>query len=323
MRLICEYKGENMGNRLVGYGTYLPEKTMVNEDFAKIMDTSDEWIVSRTGIKARHFARDDETVADMATIAARRALDNAGLSPDDIDLIIVATTTAEMDFPSVGAQIQGRIGMTRNQPAFDVRAACTGYVYALHCAWAFFAAGMYRRIMVVGAEKMTSFIDWTDRSTAVLFGDGAGALIFESSTSSYSGIIDTVVYSDGTKGDMLQSTPDHKIFMNGPETYKKAVVLMPEAATYLMEHAGISAENIDWIIPHQANLRIIQSGAERLGFPLEKIIVTVDQHANTSGASGVLALVWGLETGKIKPGQLIMYPAFGAGMTWGAAMIRV
>lgn len=312
-----------MGNRLVGYGAYLPEKTMGNDDFAKIMDTSDEWITSRTGMKIRHFARDDETVADMATIAATRALDKAGLRPDDIDMIIVASTSPELDFPSVGAQVQGRIGMTKNQPAFDVRAACTGYIYALHCARAFFTAGMHQRIMVIGAEKMTRFIDWDDRSTAVLFGDGAGALIFERSTSSYSGIIDTVTYADGTKVDMLKATLDHKIYMNGPETYKKAVTLMPEAATYIMEHAGIKAENIDWIIPHQANKRIIDSGAERLGFPLEKIIVTVDKHANTSAASGALALAWGMDAGKIKPGQLILYPAFGSGMTWGAALIRV
>jgi len=312
-----------MGSRLIGYGSYLPEKIFTNEDFAKIMDTSDEWIVSRTGMKVRHFARDDETVADMAAIAAERAIKNAGISVDDIDLIIVASVTAELDFPSVATQVAAKIGMTKSQPALDVRAACTGYVYALHCARAFFTAGMHQRILVIGSEKMTRFINWTDRSTAVLFGDGAGAMIFEHSTSSYSGIIDTVVFSDGTAFEMLHGTPDHKISMNGPETYKKAVTLMPEAAKYIMEHAGISAENIDWIIPHQANLRIIQSGAERLGFPLDKIIVTVDQHANTSGASGALALAWGMDTGKIKHGQLILYPAFGSGLTWGAALIRV
>jgi len=177
--------------------------------------------------------------------------------------------------------------------------------------------------MVIGAEKMSRFINWDDRSTAVLFGDGAGALIFEHSTSSYSGIIDTVVMGDWKSFDMLHGTPDHKISMNGPETYKKAVTLMPEAASYIMEHAGITADNVDWIIPHQANLRIINSGAERLGFPLEKLLVTVDTHANTSGASGVLALAYGMDNGLIKQGQLILYPAFGSGLTWGAALIRV
>ena len=312
-----------MGSRLVGYGSYLPERVMTNQDFEKIMDTSDEWIVQRTGMKVRHFAAENETVADMATVAAKRALENANLTIDDIDMIVVATTTPELDFPSVGVQVQGCLGATHTVPAFDVRGACTGYIYALHCARAFFTAGMYQRIMVIGAEKMTRFIDWEDRGTAVLFGDGAGALIFEHSTSSYSGIIDTVVMADGTGFDMLHGTPEHKIRMNGPETYKKAVTLMPEAANYIMEHAGITADSVDWIIPHQANLRIIQSGAERLGFPLEKIIVTVDKHANTSGASGVLALAHAFDNGMIKKGQLILYPAFGSGLTWGAALIRV
>lgn len=316
-------KRKDMGSRLIGYGAYLPEKIMTNQDFEKIMDTTDEWISQRTGMKERHFARDDETVADMATISAQRALKNANITINDIDLVIVATTTPELDFPSVAVQVCGRLCANNNAPAFDVRGACTGYIYALHCARAFFASGIHQRIMIIGAEKMTRFIDWNDRSTAVLFGDGAGALIFERSTSSYSGIIDTVVMSDGKEFDMLHGSTDHRIIMNGPETYKKAVKLMPEAANYIMEHAGITADDVDWIIPHQANLRIIHSGAERLGFPLEKILVTVDKHANTSGASGVLALAYAFDNGLIKKGQLILYPAFGSGLTWGAALIRV
>ncbi len=312
-----------MGNRLIGYGSYLPSKVMTNADFANIMDTSDEWITSRTGMKVRHFAADDESVADMGTVAAKRALENAGLSIDDIDMIIVATTTAELDFPSVGVQIQGKLNATKEIPAFDVRGACTGYIYALHTARAFFTAGMNKRIMVIGTEKMSRFINWEDRNTAVLFGDGAGALIFEHSSSSYSGVIDTAVMADGKLFDMLHGTPDHKISMNGPETYKHAVSKMPEAAVHIMEHAGINADAVDWIIPHQANIRIIQSGAERLGFPLDKIIITVDKHGNTSAASGVLALADALDNGVIKKGQLILYPAFGSGLTWGAALIRV
>ena len=312
-----------MGSRLVGYGSYLPERVMTNQDFEKIMDTTDEWITTRTGIRKRHFAREDETVVDMATIAAQRALDNAGLTIDDIDLIIVANVTAELDFPSVGVQVAGRLGATNNVPAFDVRGACTGLIYALHCARGFFTAGMHRRIMLIGAEKMTRFVDMTDRSTAVLFGDGAGALIFEHSTSSYSGIIDTVIMANGGDFECLHGSPDHKIVMNGPETYKKAVQCMPSAAEYIMEHAGITAENVDWIIPHQANLRIINSCAERLNFPMDKILITVDKHANTSGASGVLALAYAFDNGIIKRGQLILYPAFGSGLTWGAALIRV
>lgn len=312
-----------MGSRLIGYGSYLPQRVMTNQDFEKIMDTSDEWIVQRTGMRERHFARDDETVVDMATVAARRALENANISVNDIDMVIVATTSPETDFPSVAVQVLGNLGATNNAPGFDVRGACTGYIYALHCARAFFTAGMHRRIMVIGAEKMSRFIDWSDRSTAVLFGDGAGALIFESSTSSYSGIIDTVVMADGADLEMLYGTTDHHIKMNGPETYKKAVTLMPQAASYIMEHAGITADNVDWIVPHQANLRIIQSGAQRLGFPLDKILVTVDKHANTSGASGVLALSYAFDNNIIKKGQLVLYPAFGSGLTWGAALIRV
>lgn len=312
-----------MGNRLVGYGSYLPEKIMTNLDFERLMDTSDEWITTRTGIRERHFARDEETVVDMATIAAQRALENANLTIDDIDLVIVSCVTAELDFPSVGVQVLGRLNPTKNIPAFDVRGACTGFIYALHCARGFFTAGMHNRVMIIGAEKMTRFVDMTDRSTAVLFGDGAGALIFEHSSSSYSGIIDTVVMADGAEFECLHGTPDHKIQMTGPETYKKAVQCMPAAADYIMEHAGITAENVDWIIPHQANLRIIHSCADRLKFPLDKILITVDKHANTSSASGVLALAYGFDNGIIKHGQLILYPAFGSGLTWGAALIRV
>lgn len=312
-----------MGNRLIGYGSYLPERVMTNADFERIMDTTDEWITTRTGIHERHFARDDETVVDMATIAATRALESANLTINDIGLVIVATTTPELDFPSVGVQVLGRMGATNGAPAFDVRGACTGYIYALHCARAFFTAGIHKRIMIIGAEKMTRFVDMTDRSTAVLFGDGAGALIFENSSSSYSGIIDTVVMADGRDFECLHGTNDHRIAMNGPETYKKAVQCMPDAARYIMEHAGITAENVDWIIPHQANLRIIHSCAERLEFPMDKIMITVDRHANTSGASGVLALAYAFDNGMIKPGQLILYPAFGSGLTWGAALIRV
>lgn len=312
-----------MGSRLVGYGSYLPERVVTNQDFEKIMDTSDEWITTRTGIRERHFAHSDETVVDMATIAATRALKNAALSIDDIDLVIVANVTAELDFPSVAVQVVGRLGAKKSMPAFDVRGACTGYIYGLHCARGFFTAGMHNRIMLIGVEKMSRFVDMNDRSTAVLFGDGAGALIFEHSSSSYSGIIDTVIMSDGSEFECLHGTTDHKIAMNGPETYKKAVQCMPAAARYIMEHAGITAENVDWIIPHQANLRIMHSCAERLNFPMNKILVTVDRHANTSGASGVLALAYAFDNGIIKRGQLILYPAFGSGLTWGAALIRV
>jgi 3-oxoacyl-[acyl-carrier-protein] synthase-3 len=312
-----------MGNRLIGYGTYLPERVVTNGDFAKVMDTSDEWITSRTGMKERHWARDDETVADMAVTAAARALENAKITADDLDLIIVASCTAELDFPSVSVQVAGRLDTHANIPAFDVRGACTGAIYAMHTARAFFNAGMHRRIMIIGAEKMSRFIDMDDRNTAVLFGDGAGAMIFEHSSSNYSGIIDSVVFADGKCFDMLHGTPDHHIAMNGPETYKKAVQCMPEAAEYIMRHAGITADDIDWIIPHQANIRIMQSGAERLKFPMEKVIATVDKHANTSAASGILAMGYAMDSGIVKHSDLVMYPAFGSGLTWGSVLIRI
>jgi 3-oxoacyl-[acyl-carrier-protein] synthase-3 len=312
-----------MGNKLIGFGTYLPEKVMTNEDFVKVMETSDEWIRSRTGIKERHWAREDETVVDMATIAAERALQNAGITINDIDMIIVANCTSEIDFPSVAVQVSGRLSATNDIPAFDVRAACTGMIYAMHAARAFFNAGMHRRIMLIGAEKMSRFVDLTDRNTAVLFGDGAGAMIFEQSSSNFAGLIDSVVMADGKSLELLYGTPDHKIKMNGPETYKRAVQCMPEAAEFILKHAGIGSEDIDWIIPHQANIRIIESAAQRLGFPMEKIIATVDIHANTSAASGVLALGHALGKGIIKKGDLVMYPAFGSGLTWGSVLLRI
>ncbi|MDR1026801.1 MAG: ketoacyl-ACP synthase III [Rickettsiales bacterium] len=312
-----------MGNRLVGYGTYLPEKIMTNADFAKVMDTSDEWIVSRTGMKERHWARADESVADMAATAARRALENAKLKIDDIDMIIAANCTAELDFPSVAVQVSGMLGAAANIPAFDVKGACTGAIFAMHSARAFFSAGMHKRILIIGAEKMSRLVDMTDRNTAVLFGDGAAAMIFEASSSNFSGIVDSVVFSDGKDFGILHGTADHKISMNGPETYKRAVQYMPDAARFIMDHAGIAADDIDWIVPHQANIRIIQSGAERLGFPIDKVITTVDLHGNTSAASGMLAMAWAMDNGKIKRGDLIMYPAFGSGLTWGSVLIRI
>ena len=312
-----------MGNKLTGYGIYLPDRVVTNADFEKIMDTTDEWITTRTGMKERRWARDDETVADMATAAAEGAIKNSGCVIDDIDLIIAASVTAELAFPSVAVQVAGRLGATANIPAFDVRGACTGAVYAMHAARAFFNSEMHRRIMIIGAEKMSRFVDLKDRGTAVLFGDGAGAMIFEHSPDEFSGIIDSVVFADGKCFEMLHGTADNRIVMNGPETYKKAVNCMPEAAKYIMLHAGLSADDIDWIVPHQANMRIIKSSAERLGFPMEKIIAIVDKHANTSAASGILAMGYALDNKIIAPGDLVMYPAFGSGLTWGSALIRV
>ena len=311
-----------MGNKLIGYGSYLPERVMTNADFEKVMDTSDEWIVSHTGVKERHWARDDETVVDIGFEAAQRALKNAGISVDDLDMIIVASCTAEEDFPSVAAQISGRLNAKVNIPAFDMNAACTGMIYAMHIARAFFNTGMHKRIMLIGAEKMSRLIDMKDRNTAILFGDGAGALIFEPSTEDFSGIIDTDIMADGKLASLVYSE-NGKVIMNGPDLYKRAVQYMPDAAEQVLQHAGVSADDVDWIIPHQANIRIIQSVAKRLNFPIEKIVATVDRHANTSAASGVLALADALDKGVVKHGDLILYPAFGSGLTWGCALFKV
>ncbi|MDR2770288.1 MAG: ketoacyl-ACP synthase III [Rickettsiales bacterium] len=312
-----------MGNKLAGYGIYLPERVVSNDELSRVMDTSDEWISTRTGIKQRHWARHDEAVADMALAAALEALENSRLEPGDLDMIICANCTAELQFPSVAAMTHGRLGCPPSVAAFDVRGACTGAIYALHAARAFFEAEMHRRIMVIGAEKLSKMVDLGDRNTAVLFGDGAGAMIFEACVESGGGILDTAVFADGKFADILCATGDGKIRMNGPELYKKAVVCMPEAAAELLKRNGLGAGDIDWVVPHQANIRIMQSAAERLGIDGDRLIATVGQHANTSAASGLLAMGAAISGGKMKRGDLAIYPAFGSGLTWGAALIRI
>lgn len=311
------------GNKLIGYGYYAPDRVVPNSELEKIMDTTDEWIVSRTGIKQRHVARDDETVVDMAAVASRRALDMAGLSPNDIDCVIFATISGKRDFPAEAEYLYSSLGMTNNAPAFDVKAACTGFVYAMHIARAFFAAGMYRRILIVGSEKMSGMIDWTDRNTAVLFGDGAGAMVFEGTDEAGLGIAASEIFSDGANAGLLYSDEAGRVCMDGKEVYKHAVRNMGGVALAVMESAGLSREDIDWLLPHQANMRIIASAAEKIGFPMEKVITNVAQFANTSGASGALAFAYAAEQGLIKPGQRILYTAFGAGLTWGAAVIKI
>ena len=306
--------------RIIGTGRAHPAKVVTNAMLEQFLDTSDEWIKERTGMSERRVIT-SEKLEDLAADAARRAIEDAGIEPTDIDYIICSNVVNEYVTPGLSCIIQGKVGA--KCACVDVNAACSGFIYALDMADDRIRSGKAKNILVVAAEEPTRMVDWNDRSTCVLFGDGAGALIFERSSSSYSGIIDTVVMSDGAGYDILHGTNDHKIEMNGPETYKRAVLSMPHAARYIMDHAGITADNVDWIIPHQANLRIIESCAARLDFPLDKILVTVDKHANTSGASGVLALAYGFESGKIKHGQLILYPAFGSGLTWGAALIRV
>jgi 3-oxoacyl-[acyl-carrier-protein] synthase-3 len=311
------------GSKLIGYGYYAPDKVVTNTDLEKILDTSDEWICSRTGIKQRHIVADNETVADMGLIASKSALDMAGLAPNDIDCVIVATISGKRDFPADAEYLSAKLGMTNNAPAFDVKAACTGFVYAMHIARAFFEAGMYQRILIVGSEAMSRLVDWEDRNTAVLFGDGAGAMIFERTAESGSGIVASEIFSDGSNANLLFSNDKGFVQMDGKEVYKHAVRNMSAVGSQVLESAGLTKDDIDWLLPHQANMRIIVSAAERTGFPMDKVLTNVDKFANTSGASGALALAYAAECGLIKPGQKILYTAFGAGLTWGAAVIKI
>jgi 3-oxoacyl-[acyl-carrier-protein] synthase-3 len=312
-----------MQGKLVGYGYYVPEKILTNFDLEQQMNTTDEWIFSRTGIKQRHIAAENETCVDMAAIATKRALDRAGLSPNDIDCIIFATITYPSDFPCAAQALYAALGMTNNAPAFDVKAACSGFVYAMHQARAFFAAGLYKRILLIGAEKMSDILDWSDRNTAVLFGDGAAAMIFEGTDDKNIGLIASKIYSDGSKAPLLYQSPAGKVVMDGKEVYKLAVQYMPHVGEEVLADANMTKDDITWLLPHQANIRIIKSAADRMGFPMERVITSIDRFANTSGASGALAFAYAAEMGQIKPGDTILYTAFGAGLTWGAGIIKI
>ncbi len=309
--------------KLVASGSYLPEKILTNKDLEKTLDTTDEWIASRTGIKERHIASPLEKTSDMAARAAERALKNAGLTAADIDLLLVATTTPDLEFPSVACIVQNKIGMFHGAPAMDVRGACTGFIYALHQARAFFAAGMFKRIMVIGAEKMSQMVDWTDRNTAVLFGDGAGCMIFEAIDEPGMGILGTEIFANGEYLKMLHATDNRTIYMEGSDVYRQAVQRMPEAALAVMNKLNLTRDDIDWAIPHQANIRIIEGVVSRFGIPMDRVIVTVNKHANTSAASIPLAFDDARTLGQIKNGQTVLAAAFGAGLTWGAAVIKV
>ena len=310
----------------------MPEKILTNADLEKIVETTDEWIVQRSGIKQRHIAADDETTGDMALIAARKALLDSELDPDDIDGVIVATTTPDRTFPSVAVKVQGELGIKPGL-AFDVQAVCTGFVYALSVADNFIKCGQAKRILVIGAEKMSSVVDWTDRTTCVLFADGAGAVILEGrdvqNTIEAQGIHSTHLYANGKQRDMLQTsggvstTGDvGKIEMQGKEVFKYAVSYMSEVVEETLAHNNISAAQIDWLVPHQANIRIIESTAKKLGMDMNKVVVTVDHHGNTSAASIPLALDEAIRDGRIKRDQMLLIEAMGGGLTWGAALVR-
>jgi 3-oxoacyl-[acyl-carrier-protein] synthase-3 len=318
---------------VTGVGGYLPDRVVTNDDLAKFVDTSDEWIVERTGIRQRHQARDDEPVSDLAVAAARRALEAAGRKPEDVDLIVVATTTADLTFPAVATIVQRKLGCPVGV-AFDVQAVCSGFVYALSVADGFVARNRSKCALVIGAETMTRLMDWTDRGTCVLFGDGAGAVVMEpvagEGTTEDRGLLGFALRADGTKQELLfvdggPSTNGQvgKLRMQGNQVFRHAVVNISEAITAAAEDAGIDVASVDWFVPHQANLRILQGVAKRVGIDEDKVITTLDKHANTSAASIPLALDQGVRDGRIKPGDLLLLEAMGGGLTWGACVLRL
>ncbi|MDE2478701.1 MAG: ketoacyl-ACP synthase III [Betaproteobacteria bacterium] len=317
--------------RIAGTGSYLPEKVLSNADLEKIVETSDEWIRTRTGISRRHVVAEGETTTDLAEHAARRAMEAAGVGPEDIDLICVGTTTPDLVFPNVGTLLQQRLGV-RGCPAFSLEAACAGFVYALGVAEKFVRLGDAKCALVIGADTLTRLVDWTDRGTCVLFADGAGAVILKPSEEP--GILSTHLHADGRYKDLLLY-PDGVslgfnlvregkagVRMKGNEVYKVAVNTLGHLVGETLAANGIDQSELDWLIPHQANIRIIEAIAKRLEMPMEKVIVTIGEQGNTSAASVPLALDAGIRDGRVRRGQLLLLEAFGGGFTWGSALVR-
>lgn len=301
-------------------GSYLPEKVVTNTDLAETIDTSDEWIVQRTGIRRRHIIAENENVVTMAVAAARRALEQASLMPDDIDMIIVATCTADQVFPATACAVQAQLGAA-NCAAFDIQAACSGFIYGLSIAQQFIASGQYKKTLLIGSEAMSRVLDWQDRSSCILFGDGAGAVVLEASAEP--GILSTHLNADGNFKDVLYLNSADVVKMQGNAVFKLAVKWLSQVAKEALEYNHMQPSDIDWVVPHQANIRIINSTVKSLGIAEDKVIVTVDEHANTSAASIPLALDVGVRDGRIKPGQNLLFEAFGGGLTWGSALVRL
>jgi len=314
-----------------GVGHYLPERVVPNADFEKMLDTSDEWIRARSGIERRHFAAADQTTSDLAVRAARATLAQAGLGPQDLDAIILATSTADLTFPSAATMVQAAIGM-RQGFAFDIQAVCAGFVYALANANALIVSGQARRVLVIGAETFSRLMDWTDRSTCVLFGDGAGALVLEAAespgTPADRGILATDLHSDGRFRELLyvdggvSTGQTGHLRMQGREVFRHAVEKLAETAETSLHRAGLTAADVDWIVPHQANIRIIEGTARKMGLPMDHVVVTVQDHGNTSAASIPLAMSVGVERGQIRTGDLIVAEAIGGGLAWGSIVLR-
>lgn len=323
-------------SKIIGTGSYLPARRVTNDDLAaelgaKGIETSDEWIVSRSGISARHYAAADQNSSDLAVEAARGALEMAGKSALDVDMVIVASSTPDFQgsFPSTACIVQQKLGMTNRSAAFDVQAVCSGFVYALATADAFIKSGMHKTVLVIGAEVFSRILNFEDRTTCVLFGDGAGAVVLTASNEP--GILATKLHADGTHADILSIPPNPAgsaasggfLHMDGQAVFKLAVTVLEEVATEALDAANMSATDIDWLIPHQANIRIMKSTAKKLGLPLERMVVTVDEHGNTSAASIPLALDLAVRDGRIKAGDNILMEGVGGGFTWGAVVARM
>lgn len=319
--------------KILGCGHYLPSKVLTNDDLSKIVDTNDEWISTRTGIKSRHIAAENELTSDLALNALEMAMKNANITKDNLDVIVVATLTPDNSSPTVAARIAGKLGVKPGTPAFDIGAACSGFVYAMTMVDNMIRLGQIKTAAVVGVETMSRVVDWTDRNTCVLFGDGAGAVIVQASegegTSQDTGLLATKIYADGTQYDCLGTNGGVSstqtagvVHMNGKEVFKHAVGAMCEASYAVLEQVNVTTNDVDWLLPHQANIRIISGVGQKLGIPDEKVIVTVDHHGNTSAASIPLAISESVANGTVKSGDLVLIPAMGAGFTWGGLLIR-
>ena len=326
---------------VAGCGSYLPERVVTNGELAERVDTSDEWIVARTGIRQRHIAAEGEVTSDLAFFAAERALEHAGIPASDLDLLVLATTTPDQTFPATATKVQHRLGMNSGA-AFDVQAVCSGFVYGLAVADNFIKVGQAKTVVLIGAETFSRLLDWQDRGTCVLFGDGAGAVVLRAAENGEDedefgetghnrgrGVLSTHIYSDGSTSDLLYvdggpsstQTVGH-VRMNGREVFRHAVTNLAKIVHESLEANGLAADDIDWLVPHQANKRILDSTAKKLGLPADKIVVTVERHANTSAASIPLALDEALKDGRIKTGDLVLLEAMGGGLTWGAGLVR-
>jgi len=318
-----------MYSKIIGTGSYLPGKVLSNFDLEKIVDTTDEWIVSRSGIHERHIASDAEMTSDLALQASLRAIAMAGISADEIDLIIVATTTPDKTFPSTACILQDKLGITSGGAAFDMQAVCGGFVYALNTADLYICGGQAKTVLVVGAEVLSRILDWTDRTTCVLFGDGAGAVVLQASEEP--GIIAAKLHSDGRHHALLRADGnirngevegDPFIKMEGQSVFKFAVTVLSKVVDEVLADTGLQGSDIDWLVPHQANIRIIEATAKKLGLSMDNVVVTVAQHGNTSSASIPLALDAAVRDGRIKAGQHLLLEAIGGGFTWGAVLLK-